>query len=151
MLSLKWTRVKLTSLIDSSALRTQADQLLTGLHHSGKCQFEIPTDRFLLWELKQINCLWIYTPIKWQFEIPTDRFLLCDLRQIKWQIMYTYACTGILWLRVELTWVQLTWAHIWQTNCWQIYPPCKIAIEIPSDRFLLIELRQIKWQFRWQI
>ena len=65
-------------------------------------QFEIHTDRFLLWELRQtrwqIN--WQIYPLgKWQFVIHTDRFLFWELRlmmwQIKWQIYHPQ--TMVIW------------------------------------------------------
>ena len=73
-------------------LRAQADQLadqVPDLTPPGKWQFDIHTNRFLPWELRQIK--WqIYPCRKWQFEIHTDTFLLWDLRQtrlhIKWHI-----------------------------------------------------------------
>ena len=97
-------------------LRVQADQVADLPLPPRKWWFEIHTDRFLLWELRQIK--WqMYppengdlrfilidsysdssgrpggrsscrptSPRKWQFEIHTDRFLLWELRQIKWQI-----------------------------------------------------------------
>ena len=50
------------------------------------------------------------TPLNWHFEIPTDRFLLWELRQIMWQIYPPGP--GILSLGGELNWVQLTWAQM---------------------------------------
>ena len=87
-----------------------------------KQQFEIPTDRFLLWEPRQIK--WhirrqIYLPIKQQFEIPTDRFLFWELR------------CGRPGGRSN--------------------PPIKQPFEIPTDSFLLWVFRQIKWQTKRQI
>ena len=75
------------------ALRAQADQVADlpprqWRFEPGKWQFEINTDRLLLWELRQTRweIKWQMYPPKWWFEIHTDRFLLWQLRQIKWQI-----------------------------------------------------------------
>ena len=52
-------------------------------------QFEIHTDRFLLWELRQIHLttqaeqVADLSPKKWQFQIHTDRFLFWELRQTR--------------------------------------------------------------------
>ena len=131
-----------------------------------KWQFEIHTDRFLLWEIRQAR--WqIYPPEndnlrfilidsysessgrpdgrstpplrKWQFQIHTDRFLLWELRQIKWQIKHPVK--GQFEIHTDRF---LLWA-LRQTK-WQIYPPRKWQFEIHTDRFLLWELRQVKWQ-----
>ena len=102
-------------------LRVQADQLadqVPDLTPPGKWQFDIHTNRFLPWELRQIkfqiylqendNLRFILidsysespgrpvgrssgrstTIDKWQFEIHTHRFLLWDLRQAKSQIKW---------------------------------------------------------------
>ena len=136
-----------------------------------KWQFEIHTDRFLLWELRQIK--WqIYPPAngnlrfilidsysdssgtpgsrstgrcnphKWHFEMHTDRFLLWELRQIKWQI-YPPANGN---LRFILTDSYSDSSGTPDSRSTGRCNPHKWQFEMHTDRFLLWELRQIKWQ-----
>ena len=78
-----------------------------------KWQFEIHTDIFLLWQLRQAG--------KCQFEIHTDIFLLWQLRQIKWQI---YPPKQQLEIHTPINWAQMPWVPLHQPwhIYWQIYP-----------------------------
>ena len=114
----------------------------TGRCNPHKWQFEIHTDRFLLWELRQIKMADL-PPCKWQFEIHTDRFLLWELRQIKWQI-YPPPTNGNL--RFILIDSYSDSSGTPGSRSTGRCNPHKWQFEIHTDRFLLWELRQIKWQ-----
>ena len=147
-----------------------------------KWQFEIPTDRFLLWEFTQIkwqiqwhlqitlHCTCRSTPnlLKWQFEIPT-----LTLRAKTDQVVDQVAPVEHLTLHLQIypqPSKMAIWKSYWEiptlraqtdqvapadhlasanhfTLHLQIYPtPINWQFEIPTDRFLLWELRQIMWQ-----
>ena len=104
-------------------------------------------------------------PCKWQFEIHTDRFLLWELRQIKWQI-YPPTNGNLRFILIDSysessdrssgrsTPLQMAiWDSYWQIPTLTVQadqvadlPLHKWQFEIHTDRFLLWELRQIKWQ-----
>ena len=87
------------------------------------------------------------TTRKWQFDIHTDRFLLWELTQTRWQI---YPQKMAMWdsywyiptLRAQAGQVADQVADL-TTRKWQF--------DIHTDRFLLWELRQTRWQIKWQI
>ena len=84
---------------------------------------------------------------KWQFEIHTDRFLPRELRQIKWQISPLE--------NVNFTFILI---HSYSESSGRppdqvphLTPPGKWKFDNHTDRFLLWELRQTRWQIKWQI
>ena len=112
-----------------------------------KGQFEIHTDRFLCWALRQTK--WqIYPPRKWQFEIHTDRFLLWELRQTRWQIkeqIYLPENGNLRFILID------SYSDHSGRSSGRSTPPVKGQFEIHTDRFLLWELRQTRWQIKEQI
>ena len=144
-----------------------------GGRSSGRCNppwtwwFEIHTDRFLLWELRQIR--WqIYPPghgdlrfimidsysessgrqdgrssgrsrpPKKQVQIDTDKFLLWELRKTRWQI-YPPGHGDLRFILID------SYSESSGRSGGKSTPLDMVIWQIHTDRFLLWELRQTRW------
>ena len=109
--------------------------------------FEIHTDKFLFWELRQMR--WqIYPPLprKWQFGIDTDRLPLWELRQtrlqIKWQI-YPPGHGDLRFIMID-SYSEISGRQDGRSSGRSTSP--KKQVQIDTDKFLLWELRKTRWQ-----
>ena len=111
-------------------LRAQADQVIDLVADlpTKSCQHEISTDRFLLWELRQVKCQ------IWHSGRSSAR---SGARSISPNGNYKF-------LLID-SYTESSGRSIGRSGG-RSTPPHQMVIWIPTDRFLLWELRQIKWQ-----